>query len=180
MEHENQTGLLAGIKFAVLTISDRCYKGEYTDKSGKAIVSLINNQHGGIVETAILPDEQKMIEEKLISLCDTHKADIIITTGGTGLGPRDMTPEATLSVADKIIPGIAELMRIRGCENTKKAMLSRAVCVLCKNSIIINLPGSQKGARESLSAILEILPHAIEMVKGEGHEGGKLKIKNEQ
>ena len=118
----------------------------------------------------ILPDEACLIKDKLIFYCDNLKVDFIFTTGGTGFSPRDITPEATAQVAERLVPGIPELMRSEGLKKTKNAVLSRGICVIRKNSIIVNLPGSPKGVRESLSAILDIIPHAFKMLKGEGHE----------
>lgn len=158
------------IRVAVLTASDRCFKGEYKDESGKIIIDMINENVGCVVQYDVVPDEQPMIEEKLISYCDEMNVDFVFTTGGTGLGSRDVTPEATRNIADKIIPGISEFIRLEGLKKTKNSILSRGVSVMRKRTIIINLPGSPKGVMESLMAIVDIIPHASDMIKGGGHE----------
>jgi len=157
-------------KIAVLTISDRCARKERDDLSGKIIIDIIEGIQGEIIQYDIIPDELELIREKLRFYCDDIRADFVFTTGGTGFGPRDVTPEATGYVIEKSIPGIPELMRLEGLKKTRNAMLSRGISGIRKNSIIINLPGSPKGAKESLEAILDIIPHAYDMVKGAGHE----------
>lgn len=154
---------------AVLTVSDRCSRQEREDLSGKVIIDLIKKIDGQIIKYDIVPDEPDLIKDKLLSYCDDLKVDFVFTTGGTGLGPRDLTPEATEEVAEKNIPGISELIRLEGLKKTRNAMLSRGVSAIRKSSIIINLPGSPKGAKESLEAIMDIIPHAFEMLKGAGH-----------
>lgn len=156
-------------KAAVLTISDRCSRGEYSDESGKLIIDIIKGINGEVADYEIVSDDQKIIEEKLIYFCDELKIDIVFTTGGTGIGPRDVTPEATKNIADKIVPGISELMRLEGFKKTKNAMLSRALSVVRNKTLIINLPGSPKAVQEGLTAILDILPHALDMLKGKSH-----------
>jgi len=156
-------------KAAVLTVSDRCSSGEREDLSGKAIIDLIKGIAGEVVKYDITPDEIDLIKEKLLFYCDDLKVDLVFTTGGTGFGPRDVTPEATQAVAEKAIPGIPELMRLEGLKKTRNAMLSRGVCAIRKSSIIINLPGSPKAVQESLTAILDLIPHALDMLKGKGH-----------
>lgn len=157
-------------KVAVLTVSDRCSRGEMADQSGKDIIDIIKRIGSEIVSYDVVPDEIDLIKKKLVFYCDNLKSDFVFTTGGTGFGPRDMTPEATNAISDKIIPGIPELIRLEGFKKTKNAMLSRGVSAIRKNTIIINFPGSPRGARESLSAILDILPHAHDMLKGHSHE----------
>jgi len=157
-------------KAAVLTISDRCWKKERVDLSGKVIIGLIKGIDGEVIKYDIVPDETDLIEKKLLFYCDDLKVDFVFTTGGTGFGSRDVTPEATKAVAEKIIPGIPELMRLEGFKKTKNAMLSRGVSVIRKSSIIINLPGSPAGVKESLMAILDIIPHAFDMLKGGNHK----------
>ncbi|MCK5581414.1 MAG: MogA/MoaB family molybdenum cofactor biosynthesis protein [Candidatus Omnitrophica bacterium] len=156
-------------KFSVLTISDRCSKGECEDTSGKVIIDMMNNLDGEVACYEIVPDEPDLIKDKLITYCDHLKVQLVLTTGGTGLGPRDVTPEATREIAHKIIPGISEAIRLEGMKKTKKAMLSRGISALRRGSIIINLPGSPRGVRESLEIILDIIPHALDMVKGMRH-----------
>lgn len=157
-------------KTAVLTISDSCSRKEREDKSGKVIIGLIESIGGKIIQYDVVADEIDLIKEKLLSYCDNLKVDFVFTTGGTGFGPRDVTPEATRAVSERIIPGIPELMRLEGLKKTKNAMLSRGISVIRKSSIVINLPGSPKGVKESLAAILDILPHALDMLKGVGHK----------
>jgi molybdenum cofactor synthesis domain-containing protein len=152
------------IRVAVLTLSDRASKGKRKDVSGPTIERLVKKINAEVVSYDILPDEKVLIKKKLISLC--KKADLILTTGGTGVSPRDVTPEATREVIEKEIPGIAEAMRQKGLEKTPFAMISRAVAGIRGKTLIINLPGSPKAVKENLSAILKVLPHAIEKIKG--------------
>lgn len=156
-------------KAAVLTISDRCSRGERQDESGKVIIEMIKNIGAEIVLYDIIPDEAHLIKEKLLLCCDKLRADLVFTTGGTGLGPRDVTPEATAEISQKMIPGISEIIRSEGLKKTKNAALSRGISVIRGNSVVINLPGSPKGVKESLAVILDILPHALDMLKGAGH-----------
>lgn len=151
---------------AVLTASDRGARGEREDKSGKVIEEIVQRLGGEVREYAMVPDDLESIREKLIYFADQLKAEIILTTGGTGLSPRDNTPEATLSVIEKLVPGLAEVMRSESLKKTPHAMLSRAVCGVRGNSLIINLPGSPKAVRECLEFIEPALPHAIELMKG--------------
>lgn len=152
------------ITVAVLTLSDRGSKGERQDISGPAIADIMKDI--AVVKYCdILPDERDLIKERLIFY--SGRVDLVLTTGGTGLSPRDVTPEATLDVIEKIVPGIAEAMRLEGLKKTKNAMLSRAVAGVRGETLIINLPGSPRAVRENLETILEILPHAIEKIKGD-------------
>jgi len=155
----------APLRVAVITLSDRSAAGEREDLSGAVIVELASKIGADVVEKKILPDEKKLLSEELIGLADQRGVDLIFTTGGTGLGPRDVTPEATLAVIDRRIPGMEEAMRRAGAENTPYAMLSRGVCGMRGKTIIINLPGSPKGVRESLNAILPVLRHAVELAQ---------------
>jgi len=155
---------------AVLTISDRCSRKEREDLSGNIIIELLKGAGGRIVEYNVVPDETDIIKEKLLFFCDDLKIDFVFTTGGTGFGPRDVTPEATREIAEKIIPGISELIRSEGLKKTKNAALSRGISAIRKQSIIINLPGSPKAVKESLDVILDILPHALDMIKGADHK----------
>ena len=157
-------------KFAVLTISDSCFKEESKDKSGKLIIDIVKGIEAECVKYDIVPDEANLIKEKLLEYCDSLKVGVVFTTGGTGLGPRDVTPEATRDISEKTIPGISELVRLEGLKKTKNAVLSRGVSVMRGKTIIINLPGSPKGVEESLGVILDLLPHALDMAKGKGHD----------
>lgn len=158
---------------AVITLSDKGYAGEREDKSGPLIKEMVEEQGYEVVDMIVLPDEQKMIEEKLIQLCDEAKMDLILTTGGTGFSPRDCTPEATLAVAEKNAPGIAEAMRYASLQITPRAMLSRSASVIRKETLIVNLPGSPKAVKENLECILPSLPHGLEIMKGMTGECGK-------
>lgn len=158
------------ITVAILTLSDKGSRGEREDASGPLISEMLREIGAVILHTAILPDEKDMIKERLVEY--SEKVDMILTTGGTGLSPRDVTPDATLEVIDREIPGIAEAMRSKGMKVTARAMLSRAVAGVRGRSLIVNLPGSPKAVRENLSVILEVLPHAVEKVKGDMTECG--------
>lgn len=153
---------------AVLTISDKGSKGEREDLSGPMIEDMIKAIGAEVKYSEILPDEKEIIKEKLTEF--SKKADLILTTGGTGLAPRDVTPEATLDVIDIQVPGIAEAMRSEGLKKTSRSMLSRAVAGVKGRSLIINLPGSPKAVKENLSVILNVIPHAIEKIKGDPSE----------
>lgn len=150
---------------AVITLSDRSAAGDRKDLSGSVIVELASALGMNIVDQKILPDEVDLLRAALIELADKKKVELIITTGGTGLGPRDVTPEATMAVIDRRIPGMEEAMRRAGSENTPYAMLSRAVCGMRGKTLIINLPGNPKGVRESLNVILPVLRHAVELAQ---------------
>jgi molybdenum cofactor synthesis domain-containing protein len=152
------------IKVAVLTLSDKGSIGQREDTSGPAIEKLVKNIDAEVVSYDILPDEKSKIKTKLISLC--KKADLILTTGGTGVSPRDVTPDATREVIKYEIPGIAEAMRYESLKKTPRAMISRAVAGVRGNSLIINLPGSPKAVKENLEVILPVLTHTIEKIKG--------------
>jgi molybdopterin adenylyltransferase len=156
------------IKVAVLTLSDKGSKGQREDTSGPAIERLIRKIGAEIVHSEILPDETSLIKKKLLSLC--KKADLILTTGGTGVSPRDVTPEATKEVIQYEIPGIAEAMRAASLKKTPYAMISRAVAGVRGGTLIINLPGSPKAVKENLSVILPVLRHTIEKLQGSTEE----------
>ncbi len=153
------------IKVAILTLSDKGSKGQRKDTSGPAVERLVGKMDAEVVSCDILPDEKALIREKLISLC-RQEIDLILTTGGTGVSPRDVTPDATREVIQQEIPGIAEAMRLKGLKKTPFAMLSRAVAGVRDRTLIINLPGSPAAVKENLSAILPVLPHAIEKING--------------
>jgi molybdopterin adenylyltransferase len=153
---------------AVVTISDRCSLGQMTDTAGPAVVEFLRAQWPDAeIETALLPDEEDAIVAILEQFASDHAA-LVVTVGGTGFGPRDRTPEATRRVIDRDAPGLAELMRSQGAAQNKFAWLSRAVCGLKDATLIVNLPGSHRGARESLTTILPLLKHAIDVAAG-GH-----------
>ena len=155
------------IRVAVLTVSDSAFRGEREDLSGPAAEAEIMRLGFRSVGLQLLPDEPDRIREKLIEITDELQPDILWTTGGSGLGPRDHTPEATASVIQKEVPGLAELMRMEGRKSTPRAVLSRAVAGVRGRTLIVNLPGSVKGVQESIRAIEELLPHAVELIRGE-------------
>ncbi len=158
------------IRVGVITASDKGSRGEREDLSGPTLVKLVQEIGGDVVEYVVLPDDQTLLEEKMRHWADELGLDLILTTGGTGFSLRDVTPEATLSVADRLVPGIAEVMRMESLKVTPKAMLSRAVSVLRKKTLIINMPGSPKAVRECFAAIAPALPHGIQILKGEASE----------
>jgi molybdenum cofactor synthesis domain-containing protein len=156
----------------ILTISDKGSKGERQDKSGEAIREILSQKGARVINYDIVPDEKELIIQKLVNWADTDNLDVVITTGGTGLTPRDVTPEATMAVVDRIVPGFAEAMRAESLTKTPHAMLSRAVVGTRGKCLIVNLPGSPKAVRECLAAILPALPHAVETLKGQAGECG--------
>lgn len=153
------------MKFGVICISDRCSGGLCEDRSGPAISELLKSL-GETVFYEIVPDEKILISLALIKGCDKTDADVIFTTGGTGLAPRDVTPEATKAVIEKEVPGISEAIRQKSLEITPKAMLSRAISGIRGSTLIINLPGSPKAVKEALEVVMPVLPHAVETLTG--------------
>ena len=161
------------LRAAVITLSDKGYIGERVDTSGPRAAALLEEAGYEIIEKVILPDVQGKIEHELKRLADSRQADLIITTGGTGMSPRDVTPEATLAVATRNVPGIAEAIRACSMKYTNRAMLSRGVSVLRNSTLIINLPGSEKAVREALEIVLPVLEHGIRLAKGTDGECGR-------
>lgn len=155
---------------AVVTMSDKGSRGERVDESGPMAVKMLEAAGYEIVETLILPDEEVVLKQQLIRLCDGRQVDLIITSGGTGFSHRDRTPEATMAVADRNAPGIAEYIRMKSAEITDRAMLSRGVSVIRGNTIIINLPGSPKAVEEGLGFIMNALDHGIKILRGSASE----------
>jgi molybdenum cofactor synthesis domain-containing protein len=153
------------ITVAVLTLSDKGSKGEREDVSGPVIADMLKGIDAEIKYSEILPDEKELIKNKLIDY--STRVDLILTTGGTGLSPRDVTPDATLEIIDREISGIAEVMRAEGMKKTQRSMLSRAVAGVRGQTLIINLPGSPKAVKENLDVILDVIPHAVEKIKGD-------------
>lgn len=156
------------ITVAVLTLSDRGSRGEREDLSGPAIGEMLRAIGAEVKHYEVLPDEKEMIKERLLEY--SRKVDMILTTGGTGLSPRDVTPEATLEVIEREIPGIAEAMRAESMKKTTRSMLSRAVAGVRGQTLIVNLPGSPKAAKENLEVILDVIPHAVEKIRGDTSE----------
>jgi molybdenum cofactor synthesis domain-containing protein len=156
----------------VLTISDKGSRGERQDRSGEVIREVLSGADVSIVNCDMVPDEKGLIVEKLVKWADDDNLDVVITTGGTGLTPRDVTPEATLAVVDRIVPGFAEAMRAESLKKTPHAMLTRAVAGTRGKCLIINLPGGPKAVRECLEVVLPALPHAVETLKGQSGECG--------
>jgi len=157
------------IRVAVLISSDKGARGEREDASGPAVVAKLDGM-AEVVALEVVPDEIELIIDKLIYYADRLKVDIVFTSGGTGFAPRDVTPEATLAVCDRLVPGITDAMRLRSLEVTDRAMLSRAVAGIRGRTLIINLPGSPKAARECLDVFLPVLDHAVETLRGEAYE----------
>jgi molybdopterin adenylyltransferase len=153
------------IRTAILTLSDRSYRGERDDLSGPVLVEIIESQGWELAESLILPDDLDIIRDTLILWADSDDIDLILTTGGTGFAPRDITPEATRYVLDKLAPGITEAMRQESLKITPHAMLSRAVAGIRGSVLIINLPGSPKAARENLEVVLPVLKHAVQLLQ---------------
>ncbi len=149
---------------AVLTVSDSCSRGEKVDLSGPAVAEALGRRDFQVVARGVVADERAAIQEKLMDLC--RSARLVVTTGGTGIAPRDVTPEATRTVCDRLVEGIAEQMRLQGARKTRFAALSRAVCGVRGTSLILNLPGNPAGAVESLESVMDLLPHALELIAG--------------
>jgi molybdopterin adenylyltransferase len=157
------------IKVAILTVSDSCSAQEREDISGQTIREMLNSEKLEICDYKIVADEHREIRKELIHFADDAKVDIVFTTGGTGLGPRDVTPEATIEVCQRMVPGLAEMMRLEGLKKTKNAILSRAAAGIRGNTLIINLPGSPRAVRECLEMIIDVVEHAVDMLAGKGH-----------
>lgn len=158
------------MRVAVLTISDSVANGTREDLSGPAVVAVCRGLGWEVTTSLFVSDDAASIREQLRQLADSGRVDLILTTGGTGIGPRDNTPEATQAVADRIIPGIAEEMRRKGAVSTPTAVLGRGVAATRAKAVIVNLPGSPKGASESLDAIVHLLPHAVHVLHGGRHD----------
>ena len=161
------------LRVAIITVSDKGHRGEREDRSGKYVMQYFKEKGWEIADYEIVPDEKDMISKKLKSISDNEKADLILTTGGTGFSPRDVTPEATDGVIEKKVPGFSEIIRIGGQKKTPRAILSRGVSGIRKKTLIINLPGSIKGVKDSLELIYRPLPHGIDILTGSDTECGQ-------
>ena len=157
---------------AVLTVSDRSFRGEREDLSGPLLKDLVTAWGGEVISYAIVPDEKERIQAALLDLADRQHVDLILTTGGTGPAPRDVTPEATLAVIEREMPGLAELIRAHGSRYTPLSYLSRGIAGIRGRCLIINLPGSPRAVQEGMEALAPVLSHALQMLKGENLEHG--------
>jgi len=164
------------IRAAILTMSDKGARGEREDTAGAAIREMLDGIGTEVVSYEIIPDEFNVIRERLLRLSDGLDADIVVTTGGTGVSPRDVTPEATKSVITRELPGMAEAMRAESLKKTPNAMISRAVCGIRGTTLIINLPGSERAVRENLSVLLPAIPHAVEKIRGGTADCGRIRL----
>ena len=166
------------MRIGIITVSDRSARGERPDASGPALVQAVESQGWQVAGTAILPDDLARLGETLAAWADSGEYDVILTTGGTGFAPRDVTPEATLAVVERPAPGIPEAMRAASLKVTPHAMLSRLAAGIRKRTLIINLPGSPRGAVENLQVVIPVLPHATQLLREDpGAEAGHLKGK---
>ena len=159
------------MRFGILTISDRSSRGERSDESGPALVELVHERNWQVVERDVIPDDLEAIKRQLSRWADSGEIDVLLTTGGTGFAPRDVTPEATRAVVERLTPGLDEAMRAASLKITPNAMLSRATSGIRKRTLIVNLPGSPKGACENLREIIPVLEHAVKLLREEnaGH-----------
>ena len=166
-ESSRITSMASGIRAVVITVSDACSRGERRDESGETLVELLREISAEILETKIVPDDLAPLADKLRAFAERSDVNLIVTTGGTGLGPRDNTPEATLRVIERETPGLAEAMRSETLKYTPMAMISRGVCGVCSGTLIINLPGAPKAVRESFAVIKPVLAHAVALLGGD-------------
>jgi molybdopterin adenylyltransferase len=169
-----------GLRFGILTVSDRSARGQRPDASGPALATEVEAQGWTVVSRALVPDDRDAIRDQLIAWAGTGDMDVILTTGGTGFSPRDQTPEATQAVIERPAPGLAEAMRLASLQVTPHAMLSRAVAGICRRTLIVNLPGSPKGALENLHVIMPVLPHAVELLHEDPHAESGHQARNKE
>lgn len=157
----------------ILTISDKGAVGEREDASGLLLHQLVDQIPGKVAVYQVVPDEKEIIQNQLISFCDRWNVDLVLTTGGTGVSPRDVTPDATEEVVDRLVPGMGEIMRVEGYKKNPRSIISRGIAGIRKKTLIINLPGSPRAVRENFEILLPALSHAIEKMKGDPGECGK-------
>lgn len=162
-----------GIAVGIITASDKGSRGEREDKSAEEIKNLVKRISGEVIDYRVLPDDREILAQAMREMADQRGVSLLLTTGGTGFSPRDVTPEATRDVIEREVPGLPEAMRRESYKATSRAMLSRAVAGIRGKCLIVNLPGSPKGVRESLEVILPVLPHAMEILRGTGGECGQ-------
>lgn len=167
--------MMKSFTVAILTASDKGSRGEREDESGRVIREMVEEVGGVVSAYDVVPDDYNILRDTLTRYAEEHRVNLILTTGGTGLSPRDNTPEATLAVIDKEVPGMAEAMRAFGLQKTPHAMLSRAVCGVRRQSLIVNLPGSPRAVRENLGVVLPAIPHALQVLCGEAAECANLR-----
>jgi molybdopterin adenylyltransferase len=158
------------MRVAVVTVSDSVSQGSRQDRSGPAVSERCGVLGWQVVSSEVLSDDRAALQARLVELADSGDVDLVLTTGGTGASPRDSTPEATTAACEKLLPGLGELMRERGRQSNVRAVLSRAVAGVRGRTLIVNLPGSPRGAEESLAAVAEVLPHAVEVLRGARHD----------
>jgi molybdopterin adenylyltransferase len=158
------------MRVSILTVSDSVSRGKSEDRSGPSVAARCKELGWEIVSSAVLADDRAAIEVQLKKVADSNCVDLVLTTGGTGLGPRDVTPEATMAIAERLVPGFSEHMRAEGQKKTSRALLSRGAAAIRGTTIIVNLPGNPSGAVESLDAIADLLPHAVAVLHGARHE----------
>ena len=158
------------MRVAVVTVSDSVSRGERQDLSGPGVAERCRALGWEVISCEAVSDDREALEKRLAAIAASASVDVVLTAGGTGVGPRDITPEATVAVCQKILPGFGELMREKGREKNPRAVLSRAVAGVCKRALIVNLPGSPRGAVESLDVVADLLPHAVEVLRGASHD----------
>jgi molybdopterin adenylyltransferase len=158
---------MSQIRVVIITVSDACSRGERKDESGETLIQLLTEMGAEIVATTIVPDDREPLAETIRAFADRADVNLVITTGGTGFSPRDNTPEATLAIIERAAPGLSEAMRMETLKQTPMAMISRGVCGIRSSALIINLPGSPKGVRESFAVIKPVLNHAIALLVGD-------------
>lgn len=160
-------------KVGIITASDKGASGERIDKSSGVIREIVEKQGWEVTEYVVLPDDKELLEEAMADWCDSKKVDLLLTTGGTGFAKRDITPEATMAVAEKLVPGIGEAMRYYSLKITNRAILSRGIAAIRKSTLIVNLPGSPKSVKENLEAVIDGLDHGLAILKGQDSECGQ-------